>query len=286
MADLDRWCPRTALVTGGASGIGRALAASLSALGAETLIVDRDGAALERTVHALAGRGTPVHGLAVDLTAAQAPSAVSDRLIEMCHGASVDVVVSNAGVLGPVGATLWEADLVEVRSAIETNLFAHMALAHRLLPAMVASGTRSRYVFTGSMAAFASGNRSVPYATTKAALVALARGLATELEGTRVRPAVVCPGFVRTPMTRGLAVPAGAGGDSELTPQQVADAVVAGLRTDDLYIFPSPDTAERLLRYTSTLLGAGTVCPEQAVEIPAGVPARQLGERQAEISHE
>jgi NAD(P)-dependent dehydrogenase (short-subunit alcohol dehydrogenase family) len=198
--------------------------------------------------------------------------AVFDRLSELGHGPSVDLVVSNAGVLGPVGMPLWEADLGEVRSAIDTNLFAHMALAHRLLPTMVASGTRSRYVFTGSMAAFASGNRSMPYAATKSALVALARGLATELDGTLVRPAVVCPGFVRTPMTQDLAVPAGAGGNSELTPQQVADAVIAALPIDDLYIFPSPDAGERLVRYTEALLAAATTSPERLLDLPAGDP--------------
>lgn len=261
MSHDEYWTPKAALVTGGASGIGRALVAALSASGVETLLVDRDRIRVNDAVNALSGRGAPIHGLNVDLATTHAAPIVSDRVQEVFGRPAVDVVVSNAGILGPVGTELWNTDMSRVRTTIDTNLLSHISLAHQLLPKMIASGTRCRYIFTGSMAPFASGYNSVPYAATKAALVAVARGISAELRGTAVHSAVVCPGFVRTPMTAELIVPAGAGGESELAPEHVAEAVIAHLQTDDLYIFPSPDTGTRMLQYVQELMQATE--PEQ-----------------------
>lgn len=178
----------TALVTGGSSGIGRAVVERLASDGYEVVAVGRSPARVA-AVDALPG----VTGLVLDIgdTAATA-AAVADR--------TVDLLVCNAGVvppLGPVHETAGDAAI----DAITVNLSAHVALVHAVLPGMVARGD-GHVVVTSSTAARAPVAGMATYGATKAGLAMFAQSLRLEVAPLGVRVTELVVGRTRTDLYR------------------------------------------------------------------------------------
>ncbi|WP_019634068.1 SDR family NAD(P)-dependent oxidoreductase [Actinomadura atramentaria] len=182
---------RTALVTGGAGGIGRAICADLAALGARVLVADRDAAAARAVADEHGGAA-----FEVDLADAASIDAFTADV------GPVDVLIHNAGV--SIVEPFTESDPANWDLMWRVNLRAPMQLTRALLPGMTGRGW-GRLVFVSSDGARAGSGGEGAYAATKAGLFGLAKTLAREAAAGGVTSNVVCPGPTDTPMVRAVA---------------------------------------------------------------------------------
>jgi NAD(P)-dependent dehydrogenase (short-subunit alcohol dehydrogenase family) len=229
---------RHVVVTGAAGGIGRALVRRFVAEGARAVVaadMDIDGA------RSLAEE---VGGLAVQLDAGLEDS-VRALISEAtdAHG-PIDVFLSNAGVPGAMGGP--EADDQAWDEAWRVNVMAHVWAARALLPEMVARG-EGYLLNTASAAGLLTQVSSLVYSVTKHAAVSLAEWLAIEYGDAGVRVSCICPQGVRTPMLDlAMAEPASAAALTAgglIEPEDVADAVITGIREERLLILPHENVA-------------------------------------------
>ncbi|MFI1869975.1 1-deoxy-11-beta-hydroxypentalenate dehydrogenase [Streptomyces jumonjinensis] len=236
--------PRTAVVTGAASGIGFALSARLARSGAEVVMTDIAGDGLARRAGELASLGAKVTAVAADLTDPAAVGELADTAFERLG--EIDVICNNAGVVGPVGMPLWAVPLEEMRQVLDVNYWAHLYVARAFVPRLLSCGRPAHFVQTASMSAFVVGAGTAAYAASKHADLAAARSLRADLDGSPVRVSVLCPGRVDTPMTRGLMAPRSATGATTITADEVAEAVWGALGSDQFYIFTNADAPARI----------------------------------------
>ncbi len=231
------------VVTGGASGIGRALVRRFAAEGARGIAVaDLHAAGCESVA-------AEVKGLAVPTDVAD-PAQVRElvRRAEDAHG-PIDLFCSNAGIAVPGGV---EASDDEWERIWKINVMAHVYAARAALPGMLERG--SGYLLnTASAAGLLNQIGSAPYGVTKHAAVALAEWLAITYGDRGIRVSVLCPQAVRTAMTDAGAeigdVGVGAArADGMIEPEQCADAVVAGLAAESFLILPHPEVLTYLRR--------------------------------------
>ncbi len=226
------------VVTGGASGIGRAMAQRFHAEGASKVVVaDLDGAGAGAVAEKIDG-----WSMAVDV------SRETDivRLIEETEKrfGPIDLFCSNAGI--GVGRGLDTPDDVW-QKIWEVNTMSHVYAARHLVPRMKARG--GGYLLnTASAAGLLSQIGSVTYAVTKHAAVALAEWIAITHGRDGIKVSVLCPQAVRTAMTAGG--PGVAGVDGMLEPEDAAEAVVQALRNETFLVLPHPTVAEYIKRKT------------------------------------
>jgi NAD(P)-dependent dehydrogenase (short-subunit alcohol dehydrogenase family) len=250
------------VVTGAGSGIGAALARRFSADGAAAVVVaDLDGAAASAVASAIGATAVEV-----DVRSADAVEALVASVLE-AHG-RIDLFCSNAGIT--TGRDL--ADTAAFQRAFEVNVLAHVHAARAVLPSMLARG-RGYLLQTASSAGLLTAPGDAPYTVTKHAAVGLAEWLAVTYGDRGIGVSVLCPLGVSTPMLTSPAVAAEpltrfvlASGDV-VTPEQVADAVVAGLADERFLILPHPEVAtfwaqkasdpDRWLRGVRRLLARG-----------------------------
>jgi len=226
------------VVTGGAGGIGKALVEAFAAEGASKVVVadfNEEGAE-----SVAAG----VDGLAVGFDAGNEDSVLA--LIAEAEEANgpIDVFFSNAGIAGPPGGP--EASDEEWDQTWRVNVMSHIWAARDLAPKM--RERDSGYLLnTASAAGLRTQVSALAYSVTKAAAVALAEWLAVNRAGTGVKVSCLCPQFVNTDLLKGALALAG-GGTIErsgpvLEPEQVAEAVVAGIDAERFLILPHPEVA-------------------------------------------
>ncbi len=187
---------RIAVVTGAASGIGRATAKLFLELGAHVVASDRDGAALEKTVKELSAK----HGASLASAVADATKAADvDNLFRVAAHTfgGVDLVVSNAGN-APEGRLDTEEGEAALRASLETNLLAHNLVASRAVTIMRAARRPGCLLFNASKSAFNPGPGFGPYAVAKAGLVALMRQYAVDLGRFGIRANAINADRIRT----------------------------------------------------------------------------------------
>jgi len=256
---------RVAVVTGAASGIGRALAAALCGAGCAVVLADVDP--LDDVVKELEGGGGPVLGVSCDVRSSADVRRVRDAGLEAFG--PVEIVCLNAGVSpsGPVLATT-EATW---RWLVDVNL---LGVANGLCvfgPDLLERGT-GHLVITGSVAGLVPTPSLGPYSAVKHAVVALAEVLRQELDGSGVGVSVLCPGVVRTRIHESERIrPADLAGPthtdpgvasryreaveaSAVTPDMVAAAALAAIREGKFMIFTDSDAPAMVESRASSLL--------------------------------
>jgi NAD(P)-dependent dehydrogenase (short-subunit alcohol dehydrogenase family) len=226
---------RVAVVTGGASGIGRALAHRFADAGARGVVVaDLDGDGARAVAAAIGARALAVES---DVAVAAQVAELVARAEEAFE--PVDLFCANAGV--GVGTDL-ETSPAEWELAFAVNVRAHVHAAQALLPGWLERG-EGYFLATASAAGLLTQIGSAPYAVTKHAAVGFAEWLSVTYGAHGVRVSCLCPMGVRTPMTEGdhLANAVVAAAGAMLEPEEVADAVLAGLRSERFLILPHPE---------------------------------------------
>ncbi|MBT1632878.1 SDR family NAD(P)-dependent oxidoreductase [Curtobacterium flaccumfaciens] len=186
---------RTALVTGGSSGIGRAIATALADAGAHVLVAARTPATIDATVAGIRQAGRSADGIVADLSSRAGAHALADS------AGDVDVLVNSAGInLRP---PMPELDEATWDATMAVNLDAPFVLGQRLAPGMAARGY-GRIVSISSQQAHRPFAASGAYGVSKAGLEALARSQAEAWSAQGVTSNVLVPGFVRTPLNERL----------------------------------------------------------------------------------
>jgi NAD(P)-dependent dehydrogenase (short-subunit alcohol dehydrogenase family) len=190
MGDLtDKVC----VVTGGGSGIGRALAHRFAAAGMRVVIGDIEAGAIDSTVAELGGDGERAMGLQCDVRSIEWMQRLRDETVKRFGG--VHIVCLNAGV-APVGNIL-DTSLAVWNWVLDVNLRGVIHGVHVFAPLLVEQGA-GHIVCTASAAGVSDTPTVGPYGTTKHAVVGLAAALRSELAGHGVGVSVLCPGMINT----------------------------------------------------------------------------------------
>lgn len=187
---------KVAVVTGAASGIGRALADRFAAEGMKVVLADVEEVALEAAAKELADGGAETLAVVTDVADAAAVDALAARTLEELG--AVHVVCNNAGV-GGLGHSTWDGPLSAWEWVLGVNLWGVIHGIRAFVPALVEQD-EGHVVNTASMAGLASVPFMGPYTTSKHAVVGLSEALFHELalRGSAVGVSVLCPAFLRT----------------------------------------------------------------------------------------
>ncbi len=230
---------KVAVVTGGASGIGRALCRRFAAEGARVVVADRNVDGAQAVAKEIGGAAITTD-VAREADLRSLVSATLER-----HG-HIDLFCSNAGVDVAGGAEVSDENW---RAIFDVNVMAHVWAARAVLPHML--DRREGYLLaTASAAGLLTMIGSAPYAVTKHAAVAFAEWLAIEHGDAGIKVSCLCPQGVRTGMLgegRGPAFLL----EGVLEPETVAECVVEGLRAERFLILPHPEVAGYFQRKAS-----------------------------------
>src|SRR6478672_11227870 len=194
---MERLTDRVAWITGGASGIGLALARRLAKEQVKLVLVDVEQSALDSAARTLRNEGATVLALRCDVSKSdEMATAAKEALAKF---GVIHIIVNNAGV-GGGGGPMWTVSEADWQWTIGVNLQGVINGIRLLLPALIASGEEGHVVNTASMAGLTSTPFMGPYTATKHAVVAMSECLAKELElaKSKVKASVLCPGFVQT----------------------------------------------------------------------------------------
>ncbi|HHZ09003.1 MAG TPA: SDR family oxidoreductase [Rhizobiales bacterium] len=183
-----RFDGQRAIVTGGAAGIGLAVARRLAAEGARVTIWDRDAAAVETA------RGDAIDGAVLDLADPAAVEAAARTTIAAFGG--VDVLVCSAGITGP-NRTTWEYPLEDWRRVFDVNVHGLFYCNRAVVPAMI-SGGYGRIVNIASVAGKEGNPNASAYSASKAAVIGLTKSLGKELAKQPITVNCVTPAAVKT----------------------------------------------------------------------------------------
>jgi NAD(P)-dependent dehydrogenase (short-subunit alcohol dehydrogenase family) len=262
MAGMEQLSGKVAVVTGGASGIGRAMAERFGAEGMAVVLADIEPASLKATTAALVAAGVDVLAVPTDVTDQGSFDALGQAATD--RFGAYHVVCNNAGVAGHFGLT-WQTTLEDWRWVFDVNIWGVINGIRSLVPALVAQH-EGHVVNTASLAAWSAPPAMGPYAASKHAVLAISESLRAELEAldAGVGVSAVCPGLINTKiMSSERNWPSRLGAepsipDDEVTlrmrelltagttsggiePTAVADAVVAGIKANQFIVTTNPD---------------------------------------------
>ncbi len=193
-----RLAGRRAIITGAASGIGRASAELFAREGARLLIADVDEKGLEETARRISASGGEVRAELADASSEEAVRGLVERCLDELGG--LEVAFANAGIAGSL-TPVTELEVEEWRAVLEVNLIGPFLLIKHAAPPMRAAGGGS-ILCTASVAGLRSGAGPSPYSASKAGVISLVRTAANQLAGTGIRVNAICPGLIETGMTR------------------------------------------------------------------------------------
>jgi NAD(P)-dependent dehydrogenase (short-subunit alcohol dehydrogenase family) len=248
---------RVAVVTGGASGIGRALCLALAAAGADIAVADVDESGLSETAAAVGAAGRRAIAVRTDVSRRADVQALADRTF--AELGAVHVLCNNAGVAAWGG--LESASHEDWEWLIGVNLWGVIHGLEAFVPRMITQGQGGHIVNTASMAGLIASQGLGVYNTTKYAVVGLSETLQKDLRPYGIGVSVLCPMGVATairhsdrnrpahlknPAPRGAAEVALIG--RTLAADEVAKMVIASIRADRLYVITHPEGLEPLRR--------------------------------------
>lgn len=214
------WRGKTAVITGGAGGLGTAFARRLTAAGAKVALWDLDAARVEAAASGLRGQGHEALGVTVDVTKYEAVRAAAETTRRGLG--PVSVVVNNAGVVVP--GAFAEQDPAAWEKTLAVNVTSYLLVTKAFLPEACAGG---RLIYVASAAGLVGVPGMAVYSASKHAVVGFADSLRLELARThpgKVAVTTVCPSFIATGMFEGAKPPRGT---SWLTADQVAERALA-----------------------------------------------------------
>ena len=193
---MQDFAGKVAVITGAASGIGRAIADQCVALGVKTVLADVEQAALDRAGSDLQARGGTVLCVRTDVSKRSDVEALAEKAYDAFG--QVHLLFNNAGI--GAGGVAWEATWNDWEWAIGVNLWGVINGIKVFLPRMIAQQTKCHVVNTSSGAGLIAGAGSAPYVTTKHAVVALSENLYLGLAQRKspIKVSVLCPGTTRT----------------------------------------------------------------------------------------
>ncbi len=254
---------KVAVITGGASGLGLAMAQRFAEAGMNIVIGDIEAEPLAMAEAAISAKGVKVLPRRIDVAKGEDLEALAKAAYRQ-FGA-VHVLCNNAGIGGSPGA-MWELSLEDWRWVIDVDLWSVVHGIRSFVPRMIASGQEAHIVNTASVAGLVSGAVGGPYTVAKFGVVAISEQLYYELgrAGHAIGVSVLCPGFVNTNIFDSSrnrqdeygqpaveATPEGAQvramlqsmRNTMLQPQEIGELVFEAVRTRNLYIIPAGSEA-------------------------------------------
>ncbi|WP_328409765.1 SDR family oxidoreductase [Nocardia sp. NBC_00403] len=234
---------KVAIVTGAGAGIGAALGRGLAANGARVVLADLDADAVAGVADSIGASAVAVGG---DVADEQTIQGLIDRAV--AEFGPVDLYFANAGIGGGPGLDSTDA---QWSAALEVNVLAHVRAARLLMPDWLERGS-GYFVSTASAAGLLTQIGSAPYSVTKHAAVGFAEWLSVTYGDKGIRVSCVCPMGVDTQLLRGglipedaaageLAIKAVTTAGAVLTPEQVAEVILAGVDAEHFLILPHPE---------------------------------------------
>ncbi|MBX6355231.1 MAG: SDR family NAD(P)-dependent oxidoreductase [Micromonosporaceae bacterium] len=281
---------KVAVVTGAASGMGKAFAKRFAAEGMKVVAADIQAQALARTVDELRAAGAAALGVPTDVSSAESVRRLAEAASR--EFGDVHLLCNNAGVEGYLDGAIWEATDKDWEWTVGVNFWSVVHGIRAFVPRMLAHGQPAHIVNTCSMTAVvAAGNM---YGITKHAVLALTEVLAADLRKRRARIGVtaLCPGTIATNLFHGSRnrpehlrndeEPPGAREGRELRermhavlangmpPEEVADKLVAAIRANAAYLLTDHEWDERIISRHRAIL-AGAVGPAADPQLADGV---------------
>jgi NAD(P)-dependent dehydrogenase (short-subunit alcohol dehydrogenase family) len=256
---MDPFRDRVAVITGGAGGIGMAMARAFAARGARLVLADIHEARLKEAADALRAEGADVHGHITDVTNAESTEALAEATFS--HFGGAHIVCNNAGiaVLGPMVS----ATTADWRLTFDINFWGVVHGVQAFCPRMIEQGEGGHVVNTASMAGLTGMSWLGVYCASKFAVVGLTESLQRELRGHGIGVSVLCPMIVQTDIdknTREVLSKSASGPTAAVAPPQsdmkggvvqpgeVARRVVRAIERGDLYVLTHPEQREILAR--------------------------------------
>lgn len=285
---MDQFEGRTAFITGGASGIGFAMAKAFAAAGMKVAIADVEAGPLEAAVAKLKEGNADVLGIQLDVRDRTAMEAAAKQ-VQDTFG-NVHLICNNAGIGagGPMDQTTYD----DWDWTIGVNLNGVVNGIQAFLPAMVAHGEGGHVVNTASMAGLFGAPGMGPYCATKFAVVGLSESLAADMAAKGIGVSVLCPGFVDTNIfTADRNRPADLAETTEReidpermaqieamianaqSPDSVAEKVLEGVKDNRFWILTHGEYAELMKWRLQSLVDAFPEVPEGTTPVmpqPAG----------------
>ncbi len=252
---MNEFTDKVAVVTGAASGIGRAIAEGCAQQGMKVVLADVEVAALEEVEDSLRGQGAEVLAVPTDVSDAASVATLADKTLS--HFGAVHLLCNNAGVA--VGGPIWEAAVADWEWVLGVNLWGVIHGVRTFVPLMLQQAEPCHIVNTASIAGLVSTPGLGVYNVTKHGVVTLSETLYQELQaaGSQIGVSVLCPGWVKTrigesernrPGGTATDEPASLGGSGiakaiahGLAPDAVATQVLAAIREGRFYVLTHPD---------------------------------------------